>query len=189
MNTGRILNVTLYSFGCGLDIFESDTHLFVWMLFHFFAHLELLHLSCYGHGKSFDKTDVLGYLKAGHVVFAEIDDFSGGCGLAPMQLNPAGHLFTVKLVGNTKHCQRGNFWVGKEAILDLSRIDILAATDNHLFQAPSDLDIPIGIHGAQISGMQPAGFIDGLSRIFRLAVITTHDVITSKTDLAHFAKR
>ena len=75
----------------------------------------------------------------------------------------------------------------KQQFLEFARIDVLAATDDHVLQATLDRAIAARVHRAEIAGMQPALGIDRGGGRFRHFEIAKHDVIAAGAKLADFA--
>ena len=64
--------------------------------------------------------------------------------------------------------------MGVEHFFNFTRINILTATDNQIFEAASDPAITARVHRAQIAGVQPTLFIDGCLRGLGHCVIAQH---------------
>ncbi len=81
-----------------------------------------------------------------------------------------------------------NVWVGVEKLLDLARIDVLAAANNHVLDAPDNLHVALGVHFCQVARVQPARRVDGLAGALFIIPITTHHRIAPAAQLAGFAQ-
>ena len=44
-----------------------------------------------------------------------------------------------------------------EELLDLARIDVLAAADHHVLDAADDVAVALVVHGREVAGVHPAG--------------------------------
>ena len=75
-----------------------------------------------------------------------------------------------------------------EIFFDLARVDVLAAPDHHVLDAPDHVAVAVFVHGAQVARMHPARRINGFSRPFLVIPIAQHDVIATGQDLAGFAR-
>ena len=73
-------------------------------------------------------------------------------------------------------------------ILDLGRIDVLAARDDHVLHPVDDIDEAVGIHVAAVAGMHPAAGERAFG-FFRALPITHHDIVAAGDDLADGAER
>src|SRR5260370_4439604 len=71
-------------------------------------------------------------------------------------------------------------------ILDLSRIDVVAAGDDHFLFAIDDSVETFLVDARQVTGGTPA-FAHGLLRCNGIVPISCHDVVAADDDLAHFA--
>ena len=78
--------------------------------------------------------------------------------------------------------------MGCERILDLLRPDILASSDDHVFQAVNDEQISIFIKVADVTCMHPAA-AQGFGSLFRSVPIPMHDHGTARHDFAVLARR
>ena len=76
-----------------------------------------------------------------------------------------------------------------EQILDLARIDVLAAADDHVLEPAGDLQIAVGAHHPEITGVQPAFGVDRLACFLRHAEVLTHLAARADADLADLAER
>src|SRR2546423_6810998 len=101
------------------------------------AHLVLLHLAGDGHRKLVDDDDVARDLVVSELAVAELADRVGvEARDAFAQNDPRAQLLAVMLVRDAYHLHVRNRWVGVEELLDLARVDVLAAADDHVLAAP-----------------------------------------------------
>jgi len=70
----------------------------------------------------------------------------------------------------------------KKDLLDLPRINIFTAGDDHIIQSIHDIEVSILIHGPDIAASEPFTPESGL-RFLRLVVISLHDVAAADADL------
>src|SRR5262249_36918853 len=73
--------------------------------------------------------------------------------------------------------------------LDLARIDVLAAADDHVLDPADDIAIALGIDGGEVAGMHPAPGIDGLAGARLVVPIAAHHRIAPGQKLARHAGR
>ncbi len=52
--------------------------------------------------------------------------------------------------------------MGEEELLDLARINVLAAADEHVLHPPDDVAITLRIDGGKVAGVHPAIGVDQL---------------------------
>src|SRR6202045_896341 len=88
-----------------------------------------------------------------------------GAAPAVAQPNPGAKLFAVARVGHADHLHILDLRVAVEELLDLARIDVLAAADHHVLDPPDDVAVALGVYGREIAGPHPAGRIDRLARL------------------------
>src|SRR5699024_11940994 len=55
----------------------------------------------------------------------------------------------------------GDLGVGVVELLDLLGVDVLAAPDDHVLQAPGDLVVAVLVHAGQVPCVEPAVGLDG----------------------------
>ena len=60
-------------------------------------------------------------------------------------------------------------------ILDLDRIDVLAASDRHVLAAADDVAIALGVERAEVSSVHPAVGVDSFAGFFWVVPVTKHD--------------
>jgi hypothetical protein len=51
--------------------------------------------------------------------------------------------------------------VGVEELLHLARIHILSSADDHVLDAPDDVEVALCVHDGEVAGVHPAGGVDG----------------------------
>jgi hypothetical protein len=59
------------------------------------------------------------------------------------------------LVGHGDHRAIGDRGMSEQRVLNLGRIDVLGAGDDHVLDPVDDVDIAVGVHPASISGVHP----------------------------------
>ena len=70
------------------------------------------------------------------------------------------------------------------------RIDVLSAgCKQHVLAASSDGDVTVFVHGAQVTGVQPAVRVDDLRCGFRIFIVTQHQVGSAADDFACYMLR
>src|SRR5271157_4178261 len=78
--------------------------------------------------------------------------------------------------------------VAQQYLLDLARIDVAAAADDHVLGAVAQGQKPVPVKAAEVAGVQPAA-ARSFGGGFRLAPITLHDAVALGDDLADLARR
>ena len=74
--------------------------------------------------------------------------------------------------------------MGVEKFLDLPWVDIFTAADNHILDAPHNVDIALVIHHGQVAGVHPARCVDGFGAGIGVIPIAEHDAIAARTQFA-----
>src|SRR5436190_1475715 len=70
---------------------------------------------------------------------AEVADFILSCGMTLPQANPGAHDFSVFLIRNSDDLHIAHLGVRVQKLLDLARINILAASNDHVLQSADDI--------------------------------------------------
>src|SRR5215467_10025504 len=74
-------------------------------------------------------------------------------------------------IGYPNDLHIGDFGMANQEFLDLAREEVLAAANDHVFEATHNVDIALRVHGGQVTRMEPAVCINGLSsRVFHIVV-------------------
>src|SRR4029450_10738338 len=76
-----------------------------------------------------------------------------------------------------------------EKLLDLTRVDVLATTDDHVLQTSDDVHVAVFSHDRKIAGVHPAGGVDRRGRRAGIVPIAEHHRISPRAQLARFATR
>jgi hypothetical protein len=77
-------------------------------------------------------------------------------GLAGLEHDPGADLLAVLRVGHAEHLHVLHLGVAVQEFLDLARVDVLAAADQHVLDAADDVAIALGVDGGQVAGVHPA---------------------------------
>src|SRR3954451_7608102 len=97
-----------------------------------------------------------------------------------------GHLAPA-LVGNADHRNVLDLRVLGQDTLDLGRIDVLAAADDHVLDAVRDVEIAVAVNVAAVPRAQPAVGRDRRRGFHRLAPVAAHDLLAAHAHLAALA--
>src|SRR6202044_2823365 len=111
--------------------------------------------------------------------------FLGHCALRMLQGHHKGltHL-TESLVGYTDNGDLSDRGMFKHEALDLSRIGVEAANNEHVLFTPVDPQPARLVEIAQVAGVQPAVIVDRLRGGLRIVEVALHDTVTANQ---HFA--
>src|ERR1700754_257020 len=92
--------------------------------------------------------------------------------------------FSPHPIGHADHRRVRNPGVPAQQFLDLARINILAAADNHVLEPAEDAAIARLVHRAEVTGVQPAVAIDRAGGRLRVVEIALHHGIAASTYFA-----
>ena len=98
-----------------------------------------------------------------------------------------GDLLAVLLVGDAVDLDVADLGVGVEELLDLARVDVLAAADDHVLRPARDPDVPVLVHDREVPGVQPALLVYDLVGLVVHLVVALHDVVAARPELALLA--
>src|ERR1700722_1303436 len=153
------------------------------------AHDEFLDLAGDGHREFVDELDVARHLVVGDAIAAEGLDLLLVDVFARTKPDPGAYFLAVAVVGHADHLHVLDFRMAVEKLLDLARIDVLAAADDHVLDAPDDVAIAFRVDGGEVAGVHPARRIDGLAGALRIVPIAEHHRIAAREELAGRAGR
>lgn len=85
-------------------------------------------------------------------------------------------------VGYADHGGLQDGRVADQDVLDLLGVDVLAATNDHVFRSPDECQIAVRVEMADVTGVQPA-IDDDARRFLRTSEVAAHDVGASHDDL------
>src|SRR5690606_12200662 len=117
----------------GLRLVEAELFL------HALADQELLDLAGHGHREAVDEADVARDLVVRDLALAVLAHLVLGQALALAQDDPGAQLLAEALVGDADHLHVEHLGVSVEELLDLARVDVLAAADHHVLDAADDV--------------------------------------------------
>src|SRR6516225_8497132 len=123
------------------------------------------------------------------LALAEGADLLGGGSFAVVQAHPGAQLLAIALVGDADHLHILNLRVAIEELLDLARIDVLAAADHHVLNPPDDVAIALLVDRREIASVHPTRRVDRLAGLFLVIPIAEHDEIAARQQLTGGAAR
>ena len=77
----------------------------------------------------------------------------------------------------------------EQHLLDLARVDVLAAADHHVLDAADDVDVAVRVHHAEVAGVHPAGRVDRLGGRLVVVPVAAHHEVAAGADLTRHADR
>jgi len=57
---------------------------------------------------------------------------------------------------------------------DLGRVDVVSTRENHVLETVDHIEVSIGVHAGDVSGVEPSVRLDGLPGRLRFAVVSHH---------------
>src|SRR6516162_11080875 len=118
------------------------------------------------------------------LALAEGADLFHGDDLSVAQAHPGAELFAVARIRDADDLHVLDLWVAVEKLLDLARVNILAAADHHVFDPAHDVAIAFFVDRREVAGVHPSGRINCLVRFLLVFPIAEHDQIAASQELA-----
>src|SRR5574344_500147 len=150
---------------------------------HDLADFEFLDLAGDGHREGIHKTDVTRHLVVRDLAFAEGANVVFRRLGARLGDDPGAQLFAKTAVRNPDDLDVLYLRMAVEEFLDFAWIDVLSATNDHVFDAAHDVDVALRIHGGEVAGVHPAVCVNGFTRFGFVTPIAMHDGIAFGTQL------
>src|SRR5205085_5916813 len=119
------------------------------------AHDELLDLAGHRHREFIDELDIARNLVVGDLALAKAAHLLRRQRLARLDADPRAELFAVTIVGDTKYLHILDFRMAIEELLDLARIKIFAAANDHVLDAADNVAVALVIDGREVAGVHP----------------------------------
>src|SRR5699024_11186724 len=98
--------------------------------------------------------------------------------------DPGADLLAVLHIRYADHLDVGDVGVGVEELLDLARVNVLPAPDHHVLDPADDVEVAVGTHLGQITGVHPAVSVDRLGGQVRLLPVPQHHRVPARTELS-----
>ena len=148
------------------------------------AHLVFEDFARRVHRESLDEVHVLRAFVARHIR-EEVVLYLLLCrGLAVLQDDAGAYLFAERLVGHADDLNVLDLRVRVEELLELLRVDVLSAADNHVLQAARYLIVAVRRAAGEVSSVEPAVFVyRGCGRLGHL-VVALHYIVAARDELA-----
>src|SRR4029077_10943224 len=86
--------------------------------------------------------------------------------LAGLEHDEGADLLAEALIGHAEDLGGLNLRMPEQQFLHLAQVDVFAAADEHVLEAPDDAAIALLVDGREIARMHPARGIDRLRRAF-----------------------
>ena len=108
---------------------------------------------------------------------------------ARADLDPRHQLLAVALVGDADDLHVLDVGVGEQELLDLPRVHVLAAADDHVLDPPDDVDVAVVVHHGEVAGVHPPVGVDGVGRARLVVPVARHHRVAARAELAGLATR
>src|SRR6266851_2190513 len=144
---------------------------------------ELLDLAGGRHRELLHELPVAGGLVWRQLLSAEAEQLLRGWSLPGNRPNEGRHLLAPLRVGYPEHRRVGDRWVSVEQLLDLARVDVLAAADDHVLEAPLNAAVASCVHRAEVTSVQPSLGIDGRTRRVLVVEVAVHHLVAARAKL------
>ena len=138
-------------------------------------------------GSSAITSTLLGTLKPAMRSRAQAITLAGSTRVAGPRHAHRLHRLAPGGVGHADHRHVGHVGVAVDRALDLGRVDVLAAGDDHVLHPVVDVDVAVGVHVAGVAGVHPAVGGLGAGGGLGLLPVAQHVVRRAGDDLAHLA--
>src|SRR2546423_4983454 len=132
--------------------------------------------------------DLLRALERRQVLLAVRADVFGRRSRARFQHDERLDLFALDRMRGADRGRIHHRGVQSERFLDLARIHVEAGDDDHLLLAIHDRDVPVGVHGRDIAGVEPT-VAEGLGRLVGPLVVAVHELRAAEDQLTRLARR
>src|SRR5260221_11716456 len=117
---------------------------------------KFLHFAASRHGIGRDELEVARNLLTADLSVAVLAQFFLRKLHALFGEDHCKQFFTIEFVGHAQHLHISYLGMANEEFFNLTREDVLASANDHLFEKTHDINVASRIHSRQIAGMQPA---------------------------------
>src|SRR5215469_14401755 len=152
------------------------------------AQLGLQHLAVIVLGQRLREAIIAGALEAGDVVEAQPVERLARDFCTRPRYDKGDDFLAPFGVWTPDDRSLGNVGVAQQDLLDLARIDVAAAADDHVLGAVTQGQKPVFVEAAEIAGVQPAA-AQRLGAGLGLLPIALHDAVALRGDFADLAGR
>src|SRR5678815_5117971 len=150
-----------------------------------FAHPELLDFAGHGGGELVHELPVGWNLEGRNPDSAKCGEFFTAHVPSGSSFHPRHHFFAVLRARDADDLDVQDGGVRVQVFLDLARIHVLAAADNHVLDAAYDVDVTIRVGGRQIAGVHPARLVNRFARRFLVAPVTKHHAVPARAAVSY----
>src|SRR4029077_10508716 len=105
------------------------------------------------------------------------------------ELDPGHDLLAVLLRRHPDDLDVRDVGMRVQEFLDLARVDVLAAANDHVFDPADDVDVPLFGHGCDVACVHPARGVHGKPRCLIVVPVAAHHDVATAAQLAGFTAR
>ena len=140
-------------------------------------------------GNSGHEADVPRHLVVGDLSLTEEAYVFRRRRLAGLEHDERADLLAEALIGHAEDLGGLNLRMADQKFLDLARVDVFAAADEHVLEAADDAAIALLVDGREIARMHPARGIDRLGRAFAIFPVAAHHAVAAGAQFAGGSER
>ena len=148
------------------------------------AQLVLLDLLRRSHREDIEEVNILRDLEPGDLVLAIHLNIVLRQAHAVGRDDERRRLFAILLRRAADDCDILHAGHRAEEVLDLLGRDVLAAAYDEILESAGDVVVAILVHAANVTGMEPAVFVDALRGLLGHLVVALHVVVAAAADFA-----
>jgi hypothetical protein len=152
------------------------------------ANREPLYLSCWRCRKAVNETNVVGNFETCDLSAAELLHIFCIDVRPRPHSDPRCQYFAEPIIAEAENARLIDIGMALQVLLNLAGVDVLAAADNDVLEAPDDANAAVWTHCRQIASMQLPFGIDCVRGRFRLVIVAAHDEISARADLSDFVR-
>ena len=97
--------------------------------------------------------------------------------------------FAEAFVGHADHRGLRDAWMAQQQVLDLGRVRVEAADDEHVLDATDDAQVAVGVERAEIAGVQPSVGVDRGRGRFGVVEVAAHHGVAAHHDFTGLVRR
>src|SRR4051812_1283159 len=127
-----------------------------------FADLVFLNLPGESGRKFIHKANVLGNLVVSNLSLAPVADLRFVSLQSWTEPDPGNYDLAQALIRNPDNLHFANLWIAVEKLFDLSRIDVLSTSNDHVARTTRNVKTTVRSHHSQIARVQPASGLNHL---------------------------
>ena len=148
------------------------------------AQHKLLHLAACRQRIALHKLEVARNLMVTNPALAIVPQFLLGQLFSLVRDDHCQQFLAEEGIWDAHHLDIGDLGMADQKLLDLTREEVFADTNDHIFEPTHDVKVALCVHSGQVARMQPALDINRLGCLLRHMVVPFH---CQETAIAQFA--